>query len=69
MLAGAVALGGFAASAADPVKIGFSESKTGLFAQAATSQYQSYNLWREQVNAAGGLDVAGDEAQGRVRLL
>lgn len=57
--AGAVALGGFAASAADPVKIGFSESKTGLFAQAATSQYQSYNLWREQMNAAGGLDVAG----------
>ncbi len=57
--AAAVALSGFAASAADPVKIGFSESKTGLFAQAATSQYQSYNLWREQVNAAGGLDVAG----------
>ena len=59
-LAGAVALLGLgAANAAEPVKIGFSESKTGLFAQAATSQYQAYNLWREHVNAAGGLDVAG----------
>ena len=59
-LAGALALGGTtAASAAEPVKIGFSESKSGFFARAATSQYQSYELWREQVNATGGLDVAG----------
>ena len=62
-LAGALALGGLTAAAAEPVKIGFSESKTGLFAQAATSQYQAYNLWREQVNAAGGLDVAGTRRQ------
>ncbi len=47
------------AFAADPVKIGFSHSKTGIFAPAATSQLQSYELWREQVNARGGLDVAG----------
>ena len=47
------------ASAADPIKIGFSHSKTGIFAPAATSQLQSYELWREQVNARGGLDVAG----------
>lgn len=49
----------FAVQAADPVKIGFSISKTGLFAQAATSQLQTYELWREQNNAKGGLDVAG----------
>ena len=48
------------ATAADPIKIGFSHSKTGIFAPAATSQLQSYELWREQVNARGGLDVAGN---------
>ena len=48
-----------AATAADPIKIGFSHSKTGIFAPAATSQLQSYELWREQVTARGGLDVAG----------
>ena len=51
----------FGAQAAEPVKIGFSISKTGLFAQAATSQLQTYELWREQVNAKGGLDVAGSK--------
>ena len=48
-----------AVGAADPVKIGFSHSKTGIFAAAATSQLQSYELWREQLNAVGGLDIAG----------
>ena len=47
------------ATAAESIKIGFSHSKTGIFAPAATSQLQSYKLWREQVNARGGLDVAG----------
>ena len=47
------------ASAQEPVRIGFSIAKTGLFAQAAPSQLNAYELWREQVNAAGGLDVAG----------
>jgi branched-chain amino acid transport system substrate-binding protein len=42
-----------------PVRIGFSIAKTGLFAQAAPSQLNAYELWREQVNARGGLDVAG----------
>ena len=60
--AGALALAaaaGAAASAAEPVRIGFSQSKTGMFAPAAVSQFQSYELWRERVNAKGGLDVAG----------
>ncbi|MBN9529112.1 MAG: amino acid ABC transporter substrate-binding protein [Alphaproteobacteria bacterium] len=65
LIAGAVlaaasfGLGGGAAWAADPVRIGFSIAKTGLFADAAPSQLNAYELWREQVNAAGGLDVAG----------
>src|SRR5260370_11764847 len=49
------------AHAADPVRIGYSMSRTGLFAQAAPSQVTAYELWKEQVNAAGGLDVAGQK--------
>jgi branched-chain amino acid transport system substrate-binding protein len=48
-----------AAASAESVKIGFSLAKTGLFAAAAPSQLNAYELWREQVNAKGGLDVAG----------
>ena len=47
------------AQAADPVRIGFSLPLTGIFAPAAPSQKNAYELWREQVNAKGGLDVAG----------
>jgi branched-chain amino acid transport system substrate-binding protein len=48
-----------AAQAEDPVKIGFSLSKTGMFAAAVPSQLNVYEMWRDEVNAAGGLDVAG----------
>jgi branched-chain amino acid transport system substrate-binding protein len=47
------------AQAADPVRIGYSMSLTGLFAEAAPSQVNAYELWKDQVNAAGGLDVGG----------
>ncbi len=47
------------ALASDPVRIGYTIARTGLFAAAAPSQEQAYTLWAEQVNAAGGLDVAG----------
>ena len=47
------------AAAEEPVRIGFSISQTGLFAQAASTQMRAYEFWRDQVNAAGGLDVAG----------
>jgi branched-chain amino acid transport system substrate-binding protein len=46
-------------TAADPVRIGFSIAKTGLFAAAAPSQLNAYELWKDQVNAEGGLDVGG----------
>lgn len=48
------------AQAAEPVRIGYSIAKTGLFSKAAPSQITAYDLWAEQVNAAGGLDVAGE---------
>ena len=44
---------------AKDVKVGFSISKTGIFAAAAGSQLNTYKLWGEQVNAAGGLTVGG----------
>ena len=46
--------------AADPVRIGYTMARTGLFAAAAPSQEQAYELWRDQVNADGGLDVLGE---------
>ena len=49
------------AQAADPIKIGYSISKTGFLAVATSVQDQAYNLWREQVNARGGLDIGGAE--------
>jgi branched-chain amino acid transport system substrate-binding protein len=48
-----------ASFAADPVKIGFSIAKTGLFAAGAASQWDTYQLWKDEVNARGGLDVKG----------
>ena len=59
MLAAAAALAMSAAANAEPIKIGYSIAKTGLFAQGAVSQINAYELWREQVNAQGGLDIGG----------
>ena len=60
-LAAAMLGAGGAASAAEPVKIGYAIAKTGPFAEAAESQLQTYRLWADQVNARGGLDVAGQK--------
>jgi branched-chain amino acid transport system substrate-binding protein len=53
---------------AKDVKIGYSISKTGLFAPAAPSQINAYNLWAEQVNARGGLDIGGKEKR-KIKLI
>ena len=60
VLASAIVAAG-AAQAAEPVRIGFSIAQTGLFAAAAPSQLNAYGLWKDQVNAAGGLDVGGEK--------
>lgn len=57
----ATLLAASAAWAADPVRIGYTIAKTGLFSNAAPSQITAYELWAEQVNAEGGLDVAGEK--------
>ena len=46
-----------AAQGAKPVRIGFSIAKTGIFAAAAPSQLNAYELWRGEVNARGGLAI------------
>ena len=67
LLAGAIAMGlAGIASAADPVRIGFSLPKTGIFAPAAASQDNAYELWREQVNAKGGSECRRRTPHGRV---
>ncbi|HET7862844.1 MAG TPA: amino acid ABC transporter substrate-binding protein [Burkholderiaceae bacterium] len=43
-----------------PVRIGYAIARTGPWAAGAqVSQEPNYQLWAEQVNAAGGLDVTG----------
>lgn len=42
-----------------PVKIGFSIAKTGLFAAGTGSQWDTYQFWKDEVNARGGLNVKG----------
>ena len=45
--------------AGEKVRVGFSISKTGIFAAAAGSQLNTYKMWSEQVNARGGLQFDG----------
>ena len=48
-----------AAYAEEPVKIGYGISKTGPFAPAARTQLETYQMWADQVAAAGGINVGG----------
>ncbi len=59
--AGLMALAASTASAqADkPLRLGFSIARTGMLAAATPSQLNTYELWREQVNARGGMNVGG----------
>lgn len=56
----ALALVPVGAQAQEPVKIGYAISQSGMFAPAADSQIKAYALWVEQINAKGGLNVAGE---------
>jgi branched-chain amino acid transport system substrate-binding protein len=47
------------ASAAEPVKIGYTMPKTGYLGAACPVASQAYELWGQQVNASGGLKIAG----------
>ena len=49
------ALAPLAAQAADPIKIGFSMSMTGGLSGGAKSALLAFEIWRDEVNAKGGL--------------
>ncbi len=53
------AFGNALAQEAPPLRVGFSMARTGMLAAATTSQANTYELWRELVNASGGMNVAG----------
>ena len=57
--AGLALLLSLSAHAADPVKIGIGISQTGPFAPAGLPQLNAFKMWADDLNASGGLDVAG----------
>ncbi len=59
LIAGAALAFVSAAGAEQPIRIGYSIAKTGMFAVATPVQTQAYELWRDQINAGGGLAIAG----------
>lgn len=44
-----------AKQAPEKIRVGFSISKTGVYAPAAESQIRAYELWRDEVNSQGGI--------------
>ena len=53
------AIMGTAARAADIIKIGAPVSQSGTFAREGQLLRDGYDLWKEKINAAGGLKVGG----------
>ncbi len=47
------------ALAEDAITIGFTASQTGSLNNDSTAQMRGFELWREQVNAAGGIKAGG----------
>src|SRR5271166_3737176 len=45
--------------AQQPITIGFTVSKTGALNVDSVEQYRGYELWRDEVNAAGGIKAGG----------
>ena len=45
------------ALAKDTLRLGFSNSLTGVYSQAATSQMNAYQVWKDKVNEQGGIYV------------
>jgi branched-chain amino acid transport system substrate-binding protein len=58
-LAAATTLSSNASAQSQVVRIGYSIAQTGALASSTPVQSQAYTLWGEQVNARGGLEIAG----------
>jgi branched-chain amino acid transport system substrate-binding protein len=48
-----------AAGSAQTITVGFTESKTGALNVDSLEQYRGFELWRDTVNAAGGIKAGG----------
>jgi len=59
LLAAAAAFAVTPALAEDTITIGFTASQTGPLNVDSTGQQHGYEFWRDEVNAAGGIKVAG----------
>ena len=59
--------GGAAAQADKPIRIGMTVSSTGTFALAAQSGHRGAQIWVDDVNKRGGIDVGG--AKRKVELV
>ncbi len=59
LLAAAATLFAAPAFAADTITIGFTESQTGPLNVDLLGQSRGYQMWRDEVNAAGGIKVGG----------
>ena len=49
------------AATSDTIVIGFTASETGKLNANSTPQLRGFQLWRDQVNAAGGINVGGKQ--------
>jgi branched-chain amino acid transport system substrate-binding protein len=58
-LTAATAVASSAHAQSDVVRVGYSIGQTGPLASSTPVQSQAYTLWGEQVNARGGLEIAG----------
>ncbi|HEY7645383.1 MAG TPA: amino acid ABC transporter substrate-binding protein [Hyphomicrobiales bacterium] len=59
----AVVAGAVPALAQDTLTIGFTVSQTGKLNNDSTSQMRGFELWRDEVNAAGGIKAGGKQYQ------
>jgi branched-chain amino acid transport system substrate-binding protein len=60
LLAAAATMFAAPAFAADTITIGFTESQTGPLNVDSLGQSRGYQLWRDEVNAAGGIKAGGN---------
>ena len=59
----AVVAGAVPALAQDTLTIGFTVSQTGKLNNDSTSQVRGFELWRDEVNAGGGIKAGGKQYQ------
>ena len=59
LIAAAILFAATPALAEDTITIGFTASKTGALNNDSTAQMRGIDLWRDEVNAKGGIKVGG----------